>query len=105
MRFLLYPIILSHELVDSRYLKKCAEACGGVCRTYKKLHQVVPVGFSIMALHSVFLAGKHPPIHCNLQMTMLHDNLIADASVLQHFRSHIAVLHLGRTTRSLQYHH
>lgn len=59
--FLLYPIILSPELVDSRYLKECAEACGGVCRTYKTIHQLVPVGFSIMALHSIFIAGKSLP--------------------------------------------
>ncbi|KAI1340155.1 fungal-specific transcription factor domain-containing protein [Xylariaceae sp. FL0016] len=58
LRFLLHPIILSSEMSDTtRYLRKCAEACGGVCRTYKRLHQVMPVGFSVMALHSVFLAG------------------------------------------------
>lgn len=80
LRFLLHPLILS-EISDGKFLQKCAEACGGVCRTYKKLHQSMPVGFrlvsptsrtccfihlfllklpsySIMALHSVFLAGK-----------------------------------------------
>ncbi|KAJ5901924.1 hypothetical protein N7495_002452 [Penicillium taxi] len=53
MRFLLHPIILSANLSETRFLKKCAEACGGVCQTYKKLHQTVPVGFSVMALHSL----------------------------------------------------
>ncbi|KFA55431.1 hypothetical protein S40293_08905 [Stachybotrys chartarum IBT 40293] len=57
IRFLLHSVILSPELAETRFLKKCAEACGGVCQTYKKLHQTVPVGFSLMALHSVFLAG------------------------------------------------
>ncbi|KAK9417016.1 putative Transcription factor domain-containing protein [Seiridium unicorne] len=57
LRFLLHPVVLSTELSDTKYLLKCAEACGGVCRTYKKLHQSVPVGFSVMALHSIFLAG------------------------------------------------
>ncbi|KAH9885724.1 fungal-specific transcription factor domain-containing protein [Xylariomycetidae sp. FL2044] len=57
MRYLLHPIILSSEMSDSKFLRKCAEACGGVCRTYKKLHQIMPIGFSIMALHSIFLAG------------------------------------------------
>ncbi|KAJ9142934.1 hypothetical protein NKR23_g6746 [Pleurostoma richardsiae] len=57
LRYLLHPVILSSDQSDTRFLRKCAEACGGVCRTYKKLHQTVPVGFSVMALHSVFLAG------------------------------------------------
>ncbi|KAK6062486.1 ungal specific transcription factor [Seiridium cupressi] len=57
LRILLHPAILSVELSNTKYLTKCAEACGGVCRTYKKLHQSVPVGFSVMALHSIFLAG------------------------------------------------
>ncbi|KFA46129.1 hypothetical protein S40293_03749 [Stachybotrys chartarum IBT 40293] len=57
MRFLLYPVVLSSEIADVYFLKRCAEACAGVCRTYKKLHQSVPVGFSVMALHSIFIAG------------------------------------------------
>ncbi|KAH6677710.1 fungal-specific transcription factor domain-containing protein [Halenospora varia] len=56
MRFLLHPL-LSTQDTNVRFLKKCAEACGDVCQTYKKLHQSIPVGFSLMALHSVFLAG------------------------------------------------
>ncbi|KAH7303853.1 fungal-specific transcription factor domain-containing protein [Stachybotrys elegans] len=57
IRFLLYPIIFSPEAADVHYLKRCAQACAGVCQTYKKLHQSVPVGFSVMALHSIFIAG------------------------------------------------
>lgn len=57
MRFLLFPVILSSDMADVPLLKKCAEACAGVCQTYKKLHQKVSVGFSVMALHSIFIAG------------------------------------------------
>jgi hypothetical protein len=56
MRFLLHPHLLSSS-ANPRFLAKCVEACGGVCQTYKRLHQRVSVGFSLMALHSVFLAG------------------------------------------------
>ncbi|KAF2400581.1 hypothetical protein EJ06DRAFT_581691 [Trichodelitschia bisporula] len=56
LRFLLHPV-LSAPTAHHRLIKKCAEACGGVCQTYKKLHQSISVGFSLMALHSVFLAG------------------------------------------------
>ncbi|KAI0121059.1 fungal-specific transcription factor domain-containing protein [Xylariales sp. AK1849] len=57
LRFLLHPVILSSELANSKLLRKCVESCGGVLRTYKKLHQQTPVGFSVMALHSVFITG------------------------------------------------
>jgi hypothetical protein len=56
MRFLLHPHLLSSS-ANPRFLAKCVAACGGVCQTYKRLHQRVSVGFSLMALHSVFLAG------------------------------------------------
>ncbi|OCT44052.1 Zn2/Cys6 DNA-binding protein [Cladophialophora carrionii] len=56
LRFLLHPL-LSSPTTHIALIKKCAKACGGVCQTYKKLHQNVSVGFSLMALHSVFLAG------------------------------------------------
>jgi hypothetical protein len=56
MRFLLHPQLLSSS-TNAQFLAKCVEACGGVCQTYKRLHQRVSVGFSLMALHSVFLAG------------------------------------------------
>jgi hypothetical protein len=56
MRFLLHPH-LSVQPTNPQFLAKCVEACGGVCETYKRLHQKISVGFSLMALHSVFLAG------------------------------------------------
>lgn len=57
IRFLLHPL-LSSPKTHIALIKQCAEACGGVCQTYKKLHQNISVGFSLMALHSVFLAGE-----------------------------------------------
>lgn len=59
LRFLLHPL-LSGPNTPLEFILKCAEACGGVCQTYKKLHQNISVGFSLMALHSVFLAGTFP---------------------------------------------
>jgi len=56
IRFLLHPLLLSQNS-NPRFLKKCADACGDICQTYKKLHQNIPVGFSLMALHSIFIAG------------------------------------------------
>jgi hypothetical protein len=57
LRLLLYPQ-LSKPHVNPRFLKACAAACGGVCQTYKRLHQTMSVGYSMMALQTVFLAGK-----------------------------------------------
>lgn len=51
------PVILDSDIAYVSLLKRCAEACAGVCRTYKKLNRKVPVGFSFMALHSIFIAG------------------------------------------------
>ena len=45
MRWLLHPVILSSELSDSHFLRKCADACSGVCQTYKRLHQLVHSAF------------------------------------------------------------
>ena len=56
-RLLLYPQI-SQETVNPRFLKQCAKACAGVCGAYKRLHQTVAVGYSFMALQTVFMAGE-----------------------------------------------
>ncbi|KAN0096599.1 Fungal specific transcription factor domain containing protein [Hyaloscypha variabilis] len=53
---LLYPLI-SKPRVNPRFLKRCAEVCGGVAQTYKRLHQTLSVGYSLMALQTVFMAG------------------------------------------------
>ncbi|KAI1344645.1 fungal-specific transcription factor domain-containing protein [Xylariaceae sp. FL0016] len=55
-RLLLYPQICRQD-VNSRFLKLCAKACAGVCRAYKTLHQSLAVGYSFMALQTVFMAG------------------------------------------------
>lgn len=55
-RLLLYPQI-SKTPVNPRFLKECATACAGVCGAYKRLHQAMSVGYSIMALQTVFMAG------------------------------------------------
>jgi hypothetical protein len=54
LRQLYFPIVLSQR---SRYVKECAEACIGVCETFKKLHRNSVVGYSLWALQAVFLAG------------------------------------------------
>ncbi|KAH8645455.1 fungal-specific transcription factor domain-containing protein [Xylariales sp. PMI_506] len=55
-RLLLYPQV-SKAPVNPRFLKECATACAGVCGAYKRLHQAMSVGYSIMALQTVFMAG------------------------------------------------
>lgn len=82
LRFLLHPLLSVPE-TNINLIKKCAEACGGVCETYKKLHQNISVGFSLMALHSVFLAGRSLQLSTN--------------SVLIVSRPHNIVLHLDFT--------
>ena len=56
LRLLLYPHLISPQ-ASLRIVQRCAEACGGVCQTYKRLHRQTSVGFSLMALYSVFLSG------------------------------------------------
>lgn len=56
LRLLLYPQISKTPVVP-RFLKACANACAGMCGTYKRLHQSMAVGYSMMALQSVFMAG------------------------------------------------
>ncbi|KAI1868736.1 uncharacterized protein JN550_006311 [Neoarthrinium moseri] len=55
-RLLLFPEI-SKTPVNPRYLKECAMACAGACGAYKRLHQVMSVGYSIMSVQTVFMAG------------------------------------------------
>ncbi|KAF7555653.1 hypothetical protein G7Z17_g1983 [Cylindrodendrum hubeiense] len=56
IRLVLYPQI-SKTNVAPRFLKGCAKACAGVCGAYKRLHQTLAVGYSLMALQTVFMAG------------------------------------------------
>jgi hypothetical protein len=62
LRLLLYPQI-SKKQVNPRFLKACADSCAGVCGTYKRLHQSMAVGYSMMALQTVFMAGTCKEIH------------------------------------------
>ncbi|KAM7194167.1 Fungal specific transcription factor domain containing protein [Naviculisporaceae sp. PSN 640] len=60
LRLLLYPQLTraAHgEYIPPRFLKICARACAGACAAYKRLHQSLAAGFSIMALQTVFMAG------------------------------------------------
>lgn len=57
VQFILRPMILKSDAANTKYIKQCAEACGSICRTYKKQHQSAAVGFSMTALDSLFLAG------------------------------------------------
>ncbi|ETN38231.1 uncharacterized protein HMPREF1541_06262 [Cyphellophora europaea CBS 101466] len=56
MRLLLQPRLYDKP-ISPRYLGLCAEACRGLCETYKRLHSKVPISFSSFSLQSVFLAG------------------------------------------------
>ncbi|KUJ14911.1 uncharacterized protein LY89DRAFT_649498 [Mollisia scopiformis] len=55
-RLLFYPLI-SRPHVNPQFLKRFAEVCGGVAQTYKRLHHTLAVGYSLMALQTVFMAG------------------------------------------------
>jgi hypothetical protein len=57
LRILLQPRLYETN-VQERYLGLCAEACRGVCETYKRLHTKLPISFTSLSLQSVFLAGK-----------------------------------------------
>ncbi|KAK4898174.1 hypothetical protein LTR27_004181 [Elasticomyces elasticus] len=84
VRFLLHPHVSSPDAHD-QYLKKAVEACGGICQTYKRLHQNVTIGFSLMALHSVFFAGL-TMLYCAwrapLVLTNSTRNTISDCSIV-----------------------
>lgn len=59
LRILLQPRLYEKNVQDT-YMEHCAEACRGVCETYKRLHTKLPVSFTSLSLQSVFLAGKLP---------------------------------------------
>jgi hypothetical protein len=56
LRLLLQPRLYDKP-INPKYLGLCAEACRGLCETYKVLHSKVPISFSSFSLQSVFLAG------------------------------------------------
>ncbi|KAH7027251.1 fungal-specific transcription factor domain-containing protein [Microdochium trichocladiopsis] len=56
-RLLLYPQ-LAKTPVNLKFLKECATSCSGVCGAYKRIHQAMAVGYSLMALQTVFMAAE-----------------------------------------------
>ncbi|KAK5173984.1 uncharacterized protein LTR77_001063 [Saxophila tyrrhenica] len=85
VRFLLHPHI-SSPCAQDQYIRRAVDACGGLCSTYKRLHQNVTVGFSLMALHSVFFAGL-TMLYCawkspSLVLTNSTRNNINDCSIV-----------------------
>lgn len=58
VRLLLYPQ-LSKPNLNLQYLKMCAEACAGVCESYKRLHRILRADYSPLSLQSLFLAGSY----------------------------------------------
>ncbi|KAF2494129.1 hypothetical protein BU16DRAFT_619297 [Lophium mytilinum] len=56
LRLLLYPQLTKPQ-ISPRFLKALAASCGSICQTYKRLHQIMYVGYSMMSLQTVFLAG------------------------------------------------
>lgn len=85
VRFLLQPLLLTSTPAN-KYLLLAVQSCGGICTTYKRLHQSVSVGFSLMALHSVFFAGI-TILYCawdspTLILTNDARNMINDCSIV-----------------------
>lgn len=85
MRILLQTHLLTGTAED-RYLLLAVQSCGGICQTYKRLHQSVSVGYSLMALHSVFFAGIMI-LYCawdspTLVLTNATRNMINDCSIV-----------------------
>lgn len=56
MRTLLGPLLYEQN-PPKRFVDYCAEACIGVCATYRRLHHDMPVAFSTLSLQTIFLAG------------------------------------------------
>ncbi|KAH6669955.1 fungal-specific transcription factor domain-containing protein [Halenospora varia] len=56
IRVLLQPRLYENT-INKRYLSLCADACRGVCETYKRLHYRIPLAFTSVSLQTVFLAG------------------------------------------------
>ncbi|EXJ82048.1 hypothetical protein A1O1_08117 [Capronia coronata CBS 617.96] len=56
LRVLLQPR-LYEKVVDGRYFALCVEACRGMCETYRRLHDRLPIAFTSLSLQSVCLSG------------------------------------------------
>lgn len=53
----LYTNVLPSLSVDDRRFVACAQSAARICSTYKRLNQVKVLSFTIIALHSCFVAG------------------------------------------------
>lgn len=54
-------LLVQSRILDSSYhdqwLKVCVRSCGQILQSYKRLHQNFAIGFTTMAVHSIFVAG------------------------------------------------
>ena len=53
----LYTNVLPDLSVDDRRFTTCAQSAARICATYKRLNQMKVLSFTIIALHSCFVAG------------------------------------------------
>lgn len=53
----LYTNVLPNLSVDDRRFITCAQSAARICATYKRLNQMKVLSFTIIALHSCFVAG------------------------------------------------
>lgn len=65
VRLLLQPQLYKKS-INPRYLQLCTQACSGVCETFRRVHDSMPVAFSTLSLQTVFLAGNLIP-SCSFQ--------------------------------------
>lgn len=83
VRLLFYPQLLQPNL-NLQYLKTCAQACAGVCESYKRLHRILKADYSPLSLQSLFLSGL-TLIYCNWLAPRNHLNVsaaISDCNVM-----------------------
>lgn len=70
VRVLLQPR-LYEKTIQEKYVELCAEACRGLCETYKRLHTKLPIAFNSLSLQSVFLAGMYFRQWASLFMSLI----------------------------------
>jgi len=54
-------LLIQSRILDSgfhdQWLKVCIRSCGQICQIYKRFHQKFAIGYTHMAVHSIFVAG------------------------------------------------
>lgn len=59
IRLLLFPLLMDDKALDPRHLKIMVDACSGVCRSFKQVHQrSTSMYYSPLFIMSLFLSGK-----------------------------------------------